>query len=77
VSKITQTIEAGLLMRRQLRRFLDRQAFLAPKGLRITYHEDRGWLSSTFTIRVEGDAVAVYAWWLATNPLLEEVADGT
>ncbi|AUR91520.1 hypothetical protein NVP1161O_078 [Vibrio phage 1.161.O._10N.261.48.C5] len=44
----TTEFVAGLLIRRQIRNALDCLIF---RGEDITYHENRGWIDSTFTLK--------------------------
>ncbi|AGG57845.1 hypothetical protein VPBG_00073 [Vibrio phage helene 12B3] len=46
---------AGLLIRRQIRNALDELIF---RGEDISYHENKGWIDSTFTIK--GNKHVVY-----------------
>ena len=57
MSKQTTThFVAGLLIRRQVRNALDSLIF---RGEEITYHENKGWIDSTFTLK--GDKAVVRA----------------
>ena len=73
VKTVVVEIEAGLLVRRQLRRWLARQKF-ANRLVRVNWREDRGWLDSQFLIDVSGDPVAVEGWRLATRDMVERWA---
>ncbi|CAH9016200.1 conserved hypothetical protein [Vibrio phage 193E37-1] len=50
----TTSFVAGLLIRKQVRQYLDSLIF---QGEAITYHENKGWVDSSFTLK--GDRITV------------------
>jgi hypothetical protein len=67
----TFPIEAGLLIRRSIRDWLDRQRFVQDR-LTISYHETRGLLNSDFLVRISGPETLVRGWCAATMDMLRE-----
>ena len=55
-SNYTTEFVAGLLIRRQVRQFLDSVIF---RGEDISYYESKGWVASSFTLK--GDRVTIMA----------------
>jgi hypothetical protein len=55
-------IEVGILIRRYLRNLLIRERKKRFPGLSIEFDEEKGILSSTFSIRVSGDSRLIPIW---------------
>jgi len=70
------TIEAGLLLKRQVRNFLKQQQF-SNHHVDIEFEELRNFLNSTFLISVTGNDMFVNAWIGATQDMIEEHNDDT
>lgn len=64
-------VEAGMLERGAVRRFLKEQALIQRPGF-MQYTESWRLLSSAFLIRLEGPRALVDGWIAATNDLLRD-----
>lgn len=67
-------IEAGIIRRGAVRRFLAEQKFRQRPGF-LEYQEVKGCLDSTFLIRLQGPQAAVQGWMAATGDLFREAED--